>query len=440
MMYNKAIVIGGSIAGKLAAKVLSEFYKEVTILEAGEKWDGVGPIKRVPQAQHPHVLLKSGVDNLKMLFPDILIQLKKSGGIVGDFTRDLKWWHFGEVKQPFKGKIALNQQSRGMLESYIQKRTLEIPNINVCNGMLVQDLIIDKKQNRISGVKAKCLETGKQQNIYANMVIDASGCGSCSTKWLQGYNIDVKEEKIDIQLTYSTQMFQLKKDESINALSIYAPPSYPQNPYGALIQKIEKNQYFLTYCGYAGEVLPRNDKEFNDFAKKMPIPDFTDFLQKAEAITDVKNYRVPYQFQKRFDLVKNMPSGFLVIGDAHTRFDPVFGQGMSVIAMTVIQLRQCLQQRHNTDQKFTRIFYKRIAKIIETPWEMTKTEIFRHPKFRGKLTFVQNFQQWYTKKVYEVSASNREVYERLVRVMNLVCKPTHLLHPKVWIALLLQKR
>ncbi len=56
-MLEKAIVIGGSIAGKLAAKALSDFFQEVMILEAGEEWNEKSPRKRVPQSHHPHVLL-----------------------------------------------------------------------------------------------------------------------------------------------------------------------------------------------------------------------------------------------------------------------------------------------------------------------------------------------------------------------------------------------
>ena len=44
-MFTKAIVIGGSIAGKLAAKALSNTFEEVIILEAGERWMEMSPKK-----------------------------------------------------------------------------------------------------------------------------------------------------------------------------------------------------------------------------------------------------------------------------------------------------------------------------------------------------------------------------------------------------------
>ena len=105
-MFNKAIVIGGSIAGKLAAKALSTSFKEVIIIEAGEKWDGKVSRKRVPQSNHPHVLLKGGGNAIEKLFPNITNELIEAGSIVNNFTRDLKWHQFsGKVFQLLLWKL-----------------------------------------------------------------------------------------------------------------------------------------------------------------------------------------------------------------------------------------------------------------------------------------------------------------------------------------------
>ena len=103
-MFNKAIVIGGSMAGKFAAKALSTSFKEVIIIEAGERWDGKSSRKRVPQSNHPHVLLKGGENAIEELFPNITNELIEAGSIINNFTRDLKWHQFGLWKQPFIGK------------------------------------------------------------------------------------------------------------------------------------------------------------------------------------------------------------------------------------------------------------------------------------------------------------------------------------------------
>ncbi|TKI02964.1 FAD-dependent oxidoreductase [Bacillus wiedmannii] len=439
-MFNKAIVIGGSIAGKLAAKALSSTFKEVIIIEAGERWDGKSSRKRVPQSNHPHVLLKGGEKAIEELFPTITNELIETGSIVNNFTRDIKWHQFGLWKQQFIGKVHMIQQSRFLLEWHIQKRIDDISNVTTKYGTSVEGLLIDGKRNKVCGVKAKCLETGTQEEIQADIVVDASGFGSKSIAWLREYNIEVQEEKARIDLFYATRMFKLKGNEKLDCCNMLMSPSFPDNPYGVLIQTIEDNRYFVTFSGYANEKAPQTDDEFYDFAENLSISNVTDFLNKAEAISNIKTYKIPYQVRRRFDLVNHLPEGLLVVGDAHCRFDPVFGQGVSVAAKEAHQLQLLLQKRQKLDKTFTQRFYKKTANIIQTPWEMTTTEISRHPQLTRKLSMKQKFQLWYTKQIYELSATDSDVYIRLVRVMNLIRSPLHLFHPKVLLAVLLKRK
>ncbi|WP_270608217.1 FAD-dependent oxidoreductase [Bacillus mobilis] len=436
-MFNKAIVIGGSIAGKLAAKALSTTFKEVIIIEAGERWDGKASRKRVPQSSHPHVLLKGGEKAIEELFPAITNELIEAGSIVNNFTRDIKWHQFGLWKQQFIGKVHMVQQSRFLLEWHIQKRIDDISNVTTKYRTLVEGLLVDRKLNRVCGVKAKCLETGTQEEIQADIVVDASGFGSKSIAWLSEHNIEVQEEKVRIDLFYATRMFKLKENEKFDCCNMLMSPSFPDNPYGVLIQTIEDHRYFVTFSGYANEKAPKTDEDFYNFAENLSISNVTDFLNKAEAISDIKTYKIPYQVRRRFDLVNDLPERLLVVGDAHCRFDPVFGQGA---AMEAHQLQLLLQRRQILDKAFTQQFYKRTAHIIQTPWEMTTTEISRHPKLKRELTIKQKFQLWYTKQIYQLSATDSDVYIRLVRVMNLIRSPLHLFHPKVLLAVLLKRK
>ncbi|MED0948729.1 FAD/NAD(P)-binding protein [Bacillus mobilis] len=439
-MFNKAIVIGGSIAGKLAAKALSTTFKEVIIIEAGERWDGKASRKRVPQSSHPHVLLKGGEKAIEELFPAITNELIEAGSIVNNFTRDIKWHQFGLWKQQFIGKVHMIQQSRFLLEWHIQKRIDDISNVTTKYATLVEGLLVDRNLNKVCGIKAKCLETSSQEEIQADIVVDASGFGSKSIAWLRENNIEVQEEKVRIDLFYATRMFKLKENEKFDCCNMLMSPSFPDNPYGVLIQTIEDHRYFVTFSGYANEKAPQTDEEFYNFAENLSISNVTDFLNKAEAISDIQTYKIPYQVRRRFDLVNDLPERLLVVGDAHCRFDPVFGQGISVAAMEAHQLLLLLQRRQILDKAFNQQFYKRTAHIIQTPWEMTTTEISRHPQLKRELSIKQKFQQWYTKQIYQLSATDSDVYIRLVRVMNLIRSPLHLFHPKVLLAVLLKRK
>src|ERR1700761_7905419 len=55
-----AVVIGASIAGLCAARVLSEFYDRVTVFERDQLPNGAGNRAAVPQGRHVHLLMARG--------------------------------------------------------------------------------------------------------------------------------------------------------------------------------------------------------------------------------------------------------------------------------------------------------------------------------------------------------------------------------------------
>lgn len=435
IILEKVIVIGGGIAGKLVAKALSHTFQQVIILEVGERWREKTPRKKVPQSYHPHVLLKGGEEAIEKLFPHFFDQLVENGSIVNNFTRDLKWHHFGLWKKRFSGDLEMVQQSRPMLEWHLQQRIDQVPNISTEYETKAKQLLIDHQRNKVSGIRVRSLKTGREKELLTDMVVDASGFGSKSVEWLKSYGTEVKEERVRIQLFYATRFFRLKNQDRPDWCNLLISPSFPKNPYGAYIQTVEEKRFSVTFSGYANESAPRTNEEFFSYAKKLPVPDVIHFLEQVEPISEIKIHKIPYQVRRRFDLA-DVPEGFLVVGDAHCRFDPVFGQGISVAAMEALELQRYFENFAYPIKRVTKTLHKRFSNLIATPWEMAITEAFRHPNINGDKPLIQPIKQWYSKKVYQLSADDPEIYLRLVRVMNLMRPPLHLFHPKVGFAIL----
>ncbi|MDD1369968.1 glutamate synthase, partial [Bacillus sp. MHSD17] len=247
-------------------------------------WDGKASRKRVPQSNHPHVLLKGGEKAIEELFPNITNELIEAGSIVNNFTRDLKWHQFGLWKQPFIGEVHMIQQSRPMLESHIQKRIERVSNITTKYETLVEALLVDENHYKVCGVKAKYLDTGLYEEFHADIVVDASGFGSKGIEWLRKYDIEVQEEKVRIDLFYATRMFKLKENEKLDCCNMMMSPSFPESPYGVLIQTIEDNRYFVTFSGYANEKAPQTDDEFYNFAENLSIRNVTDLSRRPSGL------------------------------------------------------------------------------------------------------------------------------------------------------------
>ena len=79
-----AVVLGGSIAGLLAARVLAERYRTVTVLDRDDLTRPDGGRRGVPQGAHAHVLLARGGQVLEELFPGLTRELVDQDVPYGD--------------------------------------------------------------------------------------------------------------------------------------------------------------------------------------------------------------------------------------------------------------------------------------------------------------------------------------------------------------------
>ena len=91
-----ALVAGGSIAGLLAARVLSDFFERVTLAERDAVASGSNARQGVPQGRHIHALLARGREVLETLFPGIGEELRADGAVLLNGTRDVAWHHAGD--------------------------------------------------------------------------------------------------------------------------------------------------------------------------------------------------------------------------------------------------------------------------------------------------------------------------------------------------------
>ncbi|WP_419887288.1 glutamate synthase subunit beta [Neobacillus niacini] len=425
-LMDKAIIIGGGISGKLAARVLSDVYKEVIILERDNEPEGPFSRKATPQGEHLHALLHAGEYGLENLFPGITGEFYKSGAVKINSTIDLAWFHHGAWKIRYDGGYNTTLQTRPHLEWHIEQYIKSIPNVVSHYNQVVQDFLYNEEDNRITGV---LLKNGP---LLADLIVDASGVSSFTSNWLHKQGTSIPEEKVDINLSYSSKQFQLTEDQEKDWKIKMVYPNPPQEKIGGTISKIEGNRYIVTIMGYHNainekEVL-KDDSGFIELSKKLPKMDIYHEIKNATPLTKTSLYRIPHIVWRRFDKIE-LPDGLLLIGDTLCRIDPVFGQGMSIAILEALALQKLINK--GARQKMPADFHKKAAKIISPIWYMVLTEDFRYPDTRGKKPFGLSIQQWYAKNIFLLSAQNQEVYNAFVKVMNLVNPINSLMRPGI---------
>ncbi|MFL6561198.1 MAG: FAD-dependent oxidoreductase, partial [Bacillus sp. (in: firmicutes)] len=333
---KKALVIGGSIAGMLAARILSDFFEEVLIIEKDQKNEKDLTRTGVPQGSHGHALLKSGEEILSELFPGIVDELIADGSVQSDFTSNLAWNHHGSWKLKFHADVSIIQQSRPFLEWHIQRRLAMIPNINFLYGTKTNKLLINSNSNKVIGIEIQ--QEGATATMFeADFVVDASGAGSSTSNWLIQLGFEPpKKTEVRVNLFYASRIYSSLSSQNHNWGNLLVYPNPPLQNRGGSISPIEKDRWMVTLLGYGVDVPPLYGDEFLQYAKSLEHPDVYEAIKNAQPETEVSVYRFPALRRFHYEKLNQFPSGLVVMGDAFCRIDPVFGQGMSIAAMEAI--------------------------------------------------------------------------------------------------------
>jgi 2-polyprenyl-6-methoxyphenol hydroxylase-like FAD-dependent oxidoreductase len=151
---HHAVVIGGGLAGLLAARVLADHFERVTLIERDDVTTETKARKGVPQGHHVHGLLAKGKEILAQLFPDLIPALLAGGAVSGDMGRDFRWHHFGVWKVHFDSGIGCMLFTRPFLENQIAERVRGRPNVRILKAA-VDGLAFDPDHKRVTGVRVR---------------------------------------------------------------------------------------------------------------------------------------------------------------------------------------------------------------------------------------------------------------------------------------------
>ena len=178
-IHNRAIVMGGSMAGLAAARVLSDYFREVVLVER----DHLGDIPEhrcgVPQGRHTHGLLASGRKIWESFFPGLFEDVLSAGAVKADMSRDAHWCFESCEHARCESGLEAVLVSRPLLEGMIRQRVRDLPNVLLWDGCQVKGLAANSDNSRIIGIQH---DDGK---LLSDLVVDATGGGSRSPQWLE---------------------------------------------------------------------------------------------------------------------------------------------------------------------------------------------------------------------------------------------------------------
>lgn len=429
LMGKRAVVIGASMGGLLAARVLATHYEQVTLLDRdyfpapGEQRKGV------PQGKHAHAVLVGGLVVMEKLFPGLIDRLVELGADYGDVSQRARWFHEGGYHQPcLSGDKAINV-SRPLLEATVRARVLALPNVQAVEGCDVLGLLTTPDQGRITGVRLiQRRADSAEESVAADLVLDASGRGSRSPAWLEelGYK-RAPEEVVKIGVTYTSCEFRRQPEDLPGVVALIVAAS-PDTRRGAVLVSQEGERWMLTMVGYCGEQAPLDHEGLLAYARGLATPQPYQVIKDAEPLGKAVSYKIPSNLRRHYEWLARFPDGYLVFGDALCSFNPIYAQGMSVAALEAAALDACLMQG---DERLARHFFRRAAAIIDAPWSTAVGNDLRFPEIEGPRTAKTKFVNWYLGKLHHAAHQDARVSVAFLKVVNLLAPPSSILRPGI---------
>lgn len=335
----RAVVMGGGFAGLLGAEVLSRHYDEVLILDRC-----IG----VPQAVHLHVLLQRGRLALEQLFPGLDAELEEYGCPEIDWAKDTYWVGRFGIYPRYVSKTRTRSCSRTLLEKIIKNRVLGKANISV-------------ERFIVEGCDGKTAYDAAGRRREGSIFIDAGGRAGPFRKL-------TPRVEINAMVGYASCLLRVTDPGQHPFKQAYVQLSPPVHQRGGVLIPIEDGLHMLTLIGAGGDHPTADVNAFKVFARSLRDPVLSQVLDTGELIGGIHCYRKTAGIRSK----NSVPSysNVISLGDAKCTFNPVYGQGMTVAALSALTIERQLKSKRSFSAR-------RIADASFLPWVMGAAEDLR---------------------------------------------------------------
>jgi len=446
---SHAIVIGGSVAGLCAARVLSERFERVTVLDSDHFPQDAQHRKGVPQSRHPHAMLDAGRRELERLFPGFEKLCRERGALELNPGRDMAtlrqagWSVRGDT--PFTLLFA----SRVLIERVIRDLTAKLPNVTLLEGVDVTALRTAGASSedgalRATGVTARS-DDGQVTELDAEFVVDASGRATRAPDWLEKLGLPaVDMTVVDASAGYSSRWYQGPRGdarpESWWWKCLWIEPlvegaARPEEQYFGVLFPVEDDRWVVTTASWGGRELARDPESFDRMISKLRTPLLAEAIAQAEPISPVFARRGMQNSWRHYETWRGALAGFIATGDAVCGFNPVYGQGMSSASKCARVLEESLAVEDPLDPEFPARFFRAQARFLEIPWTMAVSRDRQQARIESEdaaaprrlEVLVRKLGAFAMRQIAMAAVDDREIGRALFEVVNLTRTPRQLL-------------
>jgi len=424
-------VIGAGMGGLLAARALSEHYARVVLVDRDRLPEALSGRRGVPQGRQLHVLLARGREVLEELFPGLTAELAEAGAPIVDLHGEVHWYNDGHLMRRAPSDLRAAGVSRPLLEHTVRGRVTALPGVEVLSGCDVTALVADEDGTAVRGVVGVPQgEEAEPFHIASDLVVDAGGRASRSTRWLAqlGYAAP-REDVVRVDVTYVTRQYEYDPEHLDGMLGALAN-AVPGNPRAGIAAAVEGGRVAVALSGMLGVRPPADHAGMLAFADTLAAPHFARIIRSARPVSEPATMRFPASVRRRYERLRRFPAGYLVIGDALCSFNPIYGQGMTAASLQALALRRLIAEHRDSPRLALRFFHA-AARIIDGPWSIAVGNDLRFAEVPGRRSVRVRLINAFVRRLHVAATRDEVLGAAFIRVLNLVRPPGSLLAPGI---------
>jgi 2-polyprenyl-6-methoxyphenol hydroxylase-like FAD-dependent oxidoreductase len=427
---RQAVVVGAGMAGLPAARALADFFEHVVVLERDTLPLDASHRTGTPQGRHTHALLGGGQRALGDLFPGFEQDLAKAGAVPLRVGLELRLETPGFDPFPPRDLGWITYwMSRPLIEFIVRQRVKQLANITIREHCRALELVSSSDGAVVSAIRFENGE-GKPETLATDLIIEASGRGYLTYGLLDAIGRPRPEEtSIGVDITYATSVFAVPDDLPTDWKAVMTLDAPAEGGVAAIMAPLERNRWIVTLVGRHGDKPPSDQDGFLAHARQLRATTIYDAIRGAEPLGEIVRFGLPASVRRHFDRLERFPRGFVPFGDAVCRFNPVYGQGMSVAAQEACLLHELLRRRAEETDPLAGLasdFFGEAATLIETPWAMAAVPDLAHPKAQGERPEDLEQRLQFGEALNRLAAEDAAVHKLLAEVLHLL-KPQSVL-------------
>ena len=201
---------------------------------------------------------------------------------------------------------------------------------------------------------------------------------------------------------------------------------------GGLIVPAENNTNQVVLSGRGKDIPPIDGLEFLSYAEQLLTPTIYNSIKNAKRLTDIAPFSFPESRWRHFARIPDFPRRLLPFGDAICRFNPVYGQGMTVAFQEANLLSDLLQTLdRDLIATLAPTFLSKAETLIADPWAMSALPDLIYPETIGERPPDLEDRLNFEGALNRLAARNVKIHELLTEIRHLLRPLTLLEDPDI---------